>query len=51
MKPVSTFATVSVVFTKQPTEKVAYETAIAELTKAVQRTRGEMRNDGLRLRW
>ena len=29
-----------IVFAKQPTEKVAYETAIGELTKAVQRTGG-----------
>lgn len=42
VKPIKTFATVSVVFEKQPTEKVAYETAIAELTKAVQRTHGAM---------
>jgi hypothetical protein len=38
--PYGTFGTLDIVFAKQPTEKVAYETAIAELTKAVQRTGG-----------
>ena len=38
----------SIVFAKSPTEKVAYETAIAELTKAVQRTGGGQNLDGVR---
>lgn len=38
--PHGTFWTVDIVFANRPTEKVAYETAIAELTKAVQRAGG-----------
>jgi hypothetical protein len=38
--PFGTYGTMDIVFANRPTEKVAYETAIAELTKAVQRTGG-----------
>ena len=42
VKPGGKFATISVVFTKQPTEKVAYETLIAEVLKAIDRTQRMM---------
>jgi hypothetical protein len=42
VKPGGKFATVNVVFTKQPTEKTAYEAVMAEATQAVQRTHGQI---------
>jgi len=39
VKPGGKFATISVVFARRPTEKVAYETLIAELSKAIDRSK------------
>jgi hypothetical protein len=42
VKPGGKFASVSIVFEKQPSEKVAYEIVIAELRKAIARTQRTM---------
>jgi hypothetical protein len=43
VKPGGTFASIDVVFAKAPTEKAAYEAVIAEVLKAVSRTKGAIR--------
>ena len=42
MKPGGKFASISVVFAKQPSEKLAYEAVIAEVLKAIDRTQHTM---------
>src|SRR6185369_9633460 len=42
VKPGGQFATISIVFAKEPSEKVAYETVIAEVLKAIERTQHKM---------
>jgi hypothetical protein len=42
VRPRSRFATVDLLFAKEPTERVAYESTIAEIRKAIQKSGGKL---------